>query len=498
MSENPKASLRTKVRRGVAWSALDTALNRSGQFAMGLVVARLVAPRVFGIYAVALIVHSILIGVSDMGLGSALIQGGDEELDNNAPTVMSIALLTGLVLGGLMALSAPMLAGLVGVPASTETIRIMAIALPLAGISSVPSALLFRGFRMDRMFIADTANTFIGGGIVIPLVLIGLGPVALALSFVAGQLITTVLVTVYSPRRYWPGWNRHRAGGLLRFGMPLAGANVLTNLVRNVDYVIVGRLLGPVELGYYTLAFNMSGWPQNLIGQVVKQVSLPAFSRMREDGRDMGRAFCKMLNQVARLTLPVCLFMGALAHPLIVLVYGQKWAPAAAALVGLSIMGVARTLTWLFSDFLISFGSTASQMIIQIVWLLPLIGMLIWFVNLWGIAGAGAAQAVVTSLVVLPAYAYATSRFGVRWGMLLRALLPLSAWATLCAAITWFIGQRLEATPLLAILAGGATGLAIYLIPFHRDLVKLISAVRARARPSRSTTPAASPVDAVS
>jgi O-antigen/teichoic acid export membrane protein len=477
MSAKSDPTLRGLIRRGVAWSTLDVAINRTGSFILGLVVARLLAPNVFGIYAVALVVHLIVISITDLGLGSALVRDDDAGVPAAAPTVATIALISSLSLGALMALTAPILARLLGASHATSTIQVMALTLPLAGVAAVPSALLRRDFRMDRMFIADTASNLASALVVIPLALAGWGPLALAWSFVAGQVLTTILVIVFSPARYWPGWDRGRARDLLRFGMPLVGANILGLAVQNVDYVIVGRLLGSVELGLYMLAFNISGWPQNVFSAVVRSVSLPAFARMQEQGANMAQQFSSALRLVSRLTFPVCLFLGALAHPLIVTVYGSKWEAAYRALIGLAILGAGRTIMELFSDFLVSVGHTRALFIIQVIWLPVLVAALLAMVGWFGIAGAGAAHALVASLVVIPAYVYFVRRAGVPVLMVARALLPSFCWAALTAFIAWSVSTQVT-SPLLACAAGGAAGLAIYLIPYLPEIRRAVAGRR--------------------
>lgn len=471
------------VRRGVAWSTLDVAVNRTGGFLLGLIVARLLAPHDFGIYAVALVVHAILINISDLGLGAALVRDDDDAVRAAAPTVATIALVSSFALGALMVLTAPILARLLGAPHATSTIRVMALTLPLAGMAAVPSALLRRGFRMDRLFVADTANTVASAAVVIPLALAGWGPLSLAWAFVAGQVLTTILVTLYSPTRYWPGWNQHEVRGLLRFGVPLVGANVLGFSIQNVDYIIVGRLLGSVELGLYMLAFNISGWPQNVFSSVVRSVSLPAFARLQERGANMARQFASALRLVSRLTFPVCLFLGALAHPLVVAVYGSKWAAASHALIGLAILGAARTVMELFSDFLVSLGRTRAVFVVQVIWLPVLTAALIILVDRFGIAGAGAAHALVASLVVIPAFVYFVKRAGVPVRMVAHALLPSLCWAASTALIAAAVAS-LIAEPLLACAAGGAAGLAVYLIPYRQEIHQVIARRRTgRRRP---------------
>jgi O-antigen/teichoic acid export membrane protein len=461
----------------VAWSTLDVAVNRTGSFVLGLVVARILAPHDFGIYAVALVVHAIVINISDLGLGSALVRDDDAGVRAAAPTVATIALISSFALGALMALTAPILARLLGAGHATSTIRVMALTLPLAGGAAVPSALLRRDFRMDRMFIANTANNLASALVVIPLAIAGWGPLALAWSFVAGQVLTTILVIVYSPARYWPGWDRRQVGDLLRFGMPLVGANILGLSIQNVDYIIVGRLLGSVELGLYMLAFNISGWPQNVFSSVVRSVSLPAFARMQEQGANMAETFLSALRLVSRLTFPVCLFLAALAHPLIVTVYGSKWEAASRALIGLAILGAGRTVMELFADFLVSLGRTRALFIVQVIWLPVLAAALLVLVGRFGIAGAGAAQALVASLVVIPAYVYFVRRAGVPVLMVARALLPCLCWAALAAFIAWSVSTQVT-TPLLACAAGGAAGLAIYLIPYLPEIRRAVAGRR--------------------
>ncbi len=485
MPSESRSPLRSLVRRAAAWSTLDVAVNRTGSFLLGIVVARLLAPHAFGIYAVALVVHTIVISISDLGLGTALIRDDAEAVAAAAPTVATIALANSVALGAMMALSAPVLAGLLGVPRATSTIQVMAITLPLAGLAAVPGALLRREFRMDRMFIADTANTVASALIVVPLALAGWGPLALAFSFVAGQVLTTIMLTVFSPWRYRLGWDSQQARSLLRFGMPLVGASILIFSIQNVDYVVVGRLLGPVQLGLYVLAFNISGWPQNVFSSVVRSVSLPAFARLREDGRDMSEQFASALRMVSRLTFPVCLLLGALAPNLILTVYGGKWAAASKALIGLSLFAAGRTIMELFIDFLTTLGRTRAVLLVQVIWLPVLTAALLILVERFGIAGAGAAHAAVATLVVVPAYILLVKRAGVRPAMVARALMPSLWLASVAAFVAWSVSS-LMGTPFLACAAGGGAGLALYLIPHLSELRRALVNERIRRHSDRA------------
>ncbi len=483
MADGERTSLRALVRRGALWSTIDVVINRTSNFALGIIVARLLSPEDFGIYAVALVVHAILINISDLGVGAALIRDDDDSVRASGRTVTTIALVSSVSLGILMAALAPILAELLGSPRATAAIRVMAITLPLAGITAVPGGLLRREFKMKTIFIADTANNLASGIAVIALALAGAGPLALAWSFVLGQLLTAIILFVKSPTLYWPGWSRRESRRLLRFSMPLVGANVLGFTTQNVDYMIVGRLMGSVPLGLYLLAFNISGWPQNVLGFVIKSVSLPAFARLKATNPgELPARFCSTLRSVVRVTFPVCLFLGALAHPLVLTVYGRRWERASEALVGLVILGAARTLVELFSDFLTALGRTRSVLAVQLLWLPMLIAALLALVSAFGIAGAGAAQAAVSALIVMPLLVYFVDRAEVPWLDVVRSMMPAFCWATATAVLAGYVAS-LIGTPVLALFAGGAAGLGVYVLPYLPEARVALLARRTRDAP---------------
>jgi lipopolysaccharide exporter len=479
MADGDRHTLRSLVRRGAVWSALDVIINRTSGFLLGIVVARLLRPADFGIYAVALVVHAILINISDLGIGAVLVRDDDASVRASGRTVTTIALVSSLSLGVLMALLAPTLAQLLGAPAATGAIRVMAITLPLAGITAVPGGLLRREFKLRTIFVADTANNVASAIAVITLALMGAGAMALAWSFVAGQLLTAIVLFAKSPAYYWPGWNGREARRVLKFTLPLVGASVLAFTTQNVDYIVVGKIMGSVSLGLYMLAFNISGWPQNVLGFVIKSVSLPAFARLNEQGGSMTGHLCGALKSVVRVTFPVCFLLGALAHPLVLTVYGSRWELAGQALVGLVVLGAARTLVELFTDFLTAVGHPRSILAVQVLWLPALIGCMIVLVDQFGLAGAGVAQAAVCLLLVIPVLVFFVDRAGVPWLSLVRAMLPAFVWALATACLAWLVSSRF-ASPVLGCLAGGSAGLLVYAGPYLPEVRRVIARRRAR------------------
>ncbi len=478
------------------WSAANTALLRLGQLAISIVVARLVAPNLFGIFVVALVVYQIVISVSEIGVSTALVREPDNA-DRIAPTVATIAIASSSVLALLMFLSAPLLASALGAPAATGAVRVLAIPLLLAGPTAVPAALLARDFRQGRKMITDLSSFVVANGLLLYLATNGHGVMALAWSRVAGQVVSSILIFVVSSKHYWPGFDRGEAKRLLRFGMPLAGANVAGFTLANVDFMVVGRVSGSLQLGYYNLAYTVSSWPPNVFTVILYSVTLPALARVKGGLAEITRHVTAALSALCVASFPVTTACVVLAHPLVTLVYGQRWAPAAGILAVLAVFGSVRVIISLFSDVLVALDRTRNLFYLQLIWLGVLTPVMVGCVYWASGFGAGVAQVAVALLVVAPAYLVVLVRScGLPVGNLVKpAIAPLLA-AVVAGAAAHLAAQQFDSAiaqlgaGLLALVVVYVLVLARWLLRLKRELVQLYGRGPADEQPPALTEPA--------
>jgi PST family polysaccharide transporter len=461
-----------KVGTGALWSALNAGTLRVATFAVSLIAARLIAPHDFGVFVVAVTVFNVAMSFAELGLSSAIVREHERSREI-APTVFTLSLANAGVLAGLMVIFAPTLSRLLGSEEATDAVRVLALFVLLSGFSAVPAALMTRDFMQRQRFVIDAAFLVSSTVSMIALVLLGHPVMGLAVSRVAGQVVTVVMIMWMSPERYWPRFHWGVAKPLLAFGLPLAASNLLMMAIANVDFAVVGHALGPRQLGYYNLAFSIAGWPVTIFSAVLISVTLPTLSRVRGSPTELTRHLAAGLSAVTALSFPVCALCSVLAGPLIDVVYGSRWHPAWAALVVLSIFGAARTVLTLFSDLTIALGLTRWLFAIQVAWLAVLVPVMIVFVNRWGIAGAGVAHASVVTLLVIPLYVIVTKRATpVRLAAVRDALLPPLG-ASLCAAGAAYGATRLVEAPAAKLLLGLLTGLLAYALIAGRWLIPL-------------------------
>ena len=468
------------IRRGLVWSSLNSLALRFGSLAVGMVLARLLAPEDFGVYAIALTVQSVLVTLVDLGLSADLVRAADP--GPRAPTVATLSLVNGVVLALVMTIAARPVAVLMGAPGAAGVIAVLSWTLVLSSLGVVPYAKLQRGFEQRRLFGSSVADFATGTTVTIVLILAGMGPMALAIGRLAAQTAATTVQFILARVRPRFAFDRGIARSALALGVPLAGANLLSWALLNIDNVVIAHVAGTTALGLYVLAFNVSSWPMSAIGQAVRSVSLAGFARTA-DGTDRGFRMAMSLTWAAALLAGVLL--AALARPLVLLLYGSRWSASATVLAALGLFGAVRVALDLMATYLVARGAARSVLYVQVVWFVALIPAVVLAARWKGIAGAGWAHVAVAALVVLPAYAVALRRVGTPPRVLMRAM----ALPTLAAMPAWLAAHAAASAvdrPLPALALGGLAGLAAYLAVCGLWVRRLLpdGALRRRRAPS--------------
>ena len=483
-SLRPSETLGQSVRRAAAWQGAAVLLLRLVNIAVTAIIAHILSPHDFGVFAVALTIYSVASSVAELGVMSCVMRR-DLDLDSFAPTAATASWITSILIAAAMVAFARPFAAALGAPDAAGPTRIMAIAIVLIGAFAVPSAYLFREFGQDKNFLASLSGFLASTPVLIILSLTGSGASAFAWSRIIAHLVAGCVMLIYQPKHYRPGFSMSALPEMLRFGLPFAGANLLSFVLLNVDYMFVGRLLGATELGTYVLAFNIASLTAGLLNSVILSVSLPAFSELKADPQRLRETTAKATRSVAFVALPLAALTLTLAHPLVITVYGARWEQAAPVLSILSIYGGISVICVLFANILSGLGRTRVLFALQLIWLSALIPAMSIGVHQRGIVGAGVAHVVVSLALVFPAYVFVVTRV-TRIGLArLAAALRPSLAVSAAAATVAKLASTLPGGPLLQLIAGGAAGMVLYLVLAGPPLASIVLNRRVSWRPAR-------------
>lgn len=445
----------------LGWSAVNSLSARLLSIGVGLVIARLLTPAEFGTYALAYVVVTIALSFNELGASVVLMRSPAAPV-SMAATAVTISLAGGVAIFLVLLVGAPWIASLLGPEELVVLIRIVSLNVLLDSLASVPNALLCRSFMQGRRTAVLFASAFPAAGVSIGLAAAGWGAESLAWGSIAGNVTAVVLLFALAPARPRPGWRPVHARTLLLGGLPLAAASLANLATLNVDYVVVGRMLGTEALGFYVLAFNISSWPSSLLSLSIRPVALPAFSGMVHDLRRLQALVFRSLRFLWAVTLLPTLLISLLAGPLVQVLYGDKWRASAEALRWLAILGGIRVMLDLVYDLLVALGRAGRLVAVQVGWLFALAVSLPVGAALGGIGGVAIGHVLVAIGVTGTAYCLTLQQSGFSIRAIAASFTGPAA-AGLVAAGVLLLGLRVELPPWAAVIGWGSVVSLVYL-----------------------------------
>ncbi|MCD4534495.1 oligosaccharide flippase family protein [Nocardioides sp. cx-169] len=393
----PAADQAGRTARGALWLATNGIVVKGAQTIVLLTLAALLAPSALGLVALGTLVANFSLQVTSLGTASALVYWRGDVL-RAARTAVTIGAGLGAVLAAALWVAAPWLASaLRAEDGGAAVIRGLTVTLPFLAVASVTNELLRRRLEFLRRIIPDTVSSVVGATVAIAMVMQGSGVMALVVGQVVQAVLTLVLAWVVHPP-VLPGWDREDARGLLSYGGPYAGANLLELVQLNVDYLIVARVLGAVALGQYSLGFRLAFMPYLMIVVVITGAAFPYLCRMR--GRDLGRSATVVMTATLTLVAPLCVGLAVFADHLVLL--GDKWADGVPVVGWLALYAALLSVGQLVQTSLNAAGRPAVSMCLRLTHLLLLLAI-VWAVVHHGIAAVAVGQVLAASVVALVA-----------------------------------------------------------------------------------------------
>lgn len=433
-------SLKRQVASGFFWVTLAQLAGRGLSFATTLILAKLLAPSMFGLVGMAGLAIAALQFFQDAGFDAALIYRRDE-VDEASHTAFLVVIAISLGVYLITFLSAPLVASFFREDAVTPILRVLALTIPISGLTRVPYILLSRDLNFRRKIMPELVANIIGSALSIGMALKGAG----VWSLVWGQLVRAALasafvwfVTAWRPRL---SFSRRLAREMFSYGKHIVSSQTLIFLITNVDNAIVGRYAGQAALGFYQFAYNLSNTPATQITSIVSQVMFPTFSKIagEDAGQVRARYYLKTLRYISWVTVPVAVATILFAREFIDGLYGALWAPAIVPLQLLAIYGLIRSLAANMGSIYRAMGKPQWLTYIALWRLVTMLVLLIPAVRWAGIVGVSVLSVAVAVVDFVISAVLAGRLVEAPWRAYARMLLPTLA----VAAVSGLIAQGL-------------------------------------------------------
>jgi O-antigen/teichoic acid export membrane protein len=324
-------------------------------WALSLLVMRLLQPSDYGLVGIVAVFFGMFRTVQDAGIGPALVQCPtlNRRLLNSA---FWFFVITSTLIVAVTFIGAPLLGLLKGETRLPGVMRALSLTFIVGGIRAVPMALLTRTLRFRERTIAEISSAAIGSLATLALAFASYG----VWSLVAGNLVTETALAAIS--WIYAGWSPGRdcdwAGlkPILRFGLPVMMSTILWQFYFDSDFLMIGILLGPQQLGLYTIAWQIGLIPAERISAVLNKANLPVFSQMKDDPERIRRHWNTLMSMVAWTAFPVAAGMALVGGDFIRVFLAMKWTGSIPLLVPLCILGGIRAIVVILPSLLVAVG----------------------------------------------------------------------------------------------------------------------------------------------
>ncbi|MBV9366612.1 MAG: oligosaccharide flippase family protein [Solirubrobacterales bacterium] len=324
-SDLSAGDVRSMALEGVAVIGLRGVVIRMLGFAGNIALARLLAPKDFGILAFGQVFVTFASFMADAGLVAGLMSRREPPDDRDLSSALGFQLLVTTVVAALGAV--------IAIPFGqiAEVTAVMLAALPF-GVLRTPTTLLFeRGLQYSQLAYAEVAEVVAYVTWSVATVLLGAGVWGVATGVVVRSAVGSALLLRRSPVRHLrPRLEWSRVRGLLGFGARIQ-ATGLVGLVRDQGLnLATAAIAGLPVLGFWGLVQRIMLMPLTFF-EGLWRVSFPAIARLSRGGTDPAQDIERALSMGTIATGAIVVALGASAPASVPVVFGSRWAGAADA-----------------------------------------------------------------------------------------------------------------------------------------------------------------------
>jgi PST family polysaccharide transporter len=244
-------------------------------------------------------------------------------------------------------------------------------------------------------------------------------------------------------------------------------ATALTRFLdRNLEVLVIGRVLGSHSLGLYTMSMRFSTNLAWRVAPIVGRVMFPAYSRIQTQPALLSKTLNRSVASTAFVVLPAMFGLSALAEPLIFGVLGPEWAASAPVLQALALVASLELLRVVTQPILVALDHAHWQ------FRLTLASSALRFAALvlgtqFSIAAVAWLLVVAQIVVTAAGLTFCAKLAAVRLTELTRGLMPHVIASGLMSIVVWITAGQLQSldVPELAIVGFGvALGVVLYLL----------------------------------
>lgn len=456
--EPEKSPFVLSIRKKVALQFIFSNLALVANFALSIVLSRLLTPQEIGIFSMSAVLIAVAHVFRDFGV-TAFIKREKELTVDILRNALGVLLISSWSVAAAMFLSAGYWAHFFNEGRVVPVVQVLALGFVFIPFGAIPTAILSREMAVEKSAYVTAVSTGVYFITSVALALNGFGAMTMAWANLVNIIVAGAMSRwmVSRPLPWLPGFRQIRV--IVHFGM----GNLLTALLKAADNalpdILLGRWMTAAAVGLFSRANSTVNMVSTALLPTVNFFALPHMAKVHHAQGAVGAEYLRASSLINALMVPAFAAIAVLAHDVVSLLYGKAWLEAVPAIPWLCLSYAISSLFTLSAPSLTGVGKPYAAIGPYALLVAAKIACALWLMD--GTLHTFALAMALGQLFSVPYYLWIHHRFlNLRWTAWIRSTLPLAAQGLLVGAVCLGVRQSLPQAiaPWAAILVTGISG----------------------------------------
>jgi O-antigen/teichoic acid export membrane protein len=320
-----KNSITKNIVQGSAWMISMNWGIRTIGLVNTVILARLLSPEDFGVFAMGAVVLSLIEAFSDPGVEMLIIREKNPDR-SHYDTAWTIVFIQKMAVAVILLLVAPLGATFFKEPRAPDVIRCLAIVAAISSFRNIGVVLFHKELEFSKVFWFKIYTRLGRFFIVIPIAIMLQSYWSLVIGAIVG--IALEVFMSYWVHPYRPKFSLSKIRFFSAFSLRIVAIRIAQFFSKKIDIFVVGRLVDSSLLGVYNVSMQVSRMLTSEIVGPVNQALFPNYAKIVNEKNKLSISYLNSLSAISIILFPVGLGLSAVSDDVVLILLGEKWLDA--------------------------------------------------------------------------------------------------------------------------------------------------------------------------
>ncbi len=405
-----------------------------------MILARLLTPDDFGVFALVVLVYGLFAQLKTFGAVQAIISKKNIT-QKQLSTSFYINFSINIILFILLWFMAGFIADLYNEERLIDPMRVMSIVFIFHAFSTIPSALLERNMYFHYVNIIGIIGAIIEMAISIILVYyLSYNYWAMVWALIISEFWMTIIKIILSNWKPTLEFSRVSFLFFIRYGSYLAGETAFIYIRQNLDYFIVGKMIGTASLGIYSFAYRLPNIVYTRLLGPISGIINPSMTMLKTQN-EITNAFLKFTKYNGYIAAPILILMFVLAKPIILLLWGNQWIDAIELMKILVLVAGIQAIALPIGSVFLRLNNPKSLFKISIIKVFFSLLTVLLFGYAFGLTGIAYGMTISAILSYFVSFYYLKKIIDISFRNIFETLMPLVIISAIAFSVTYIINS---------------------------------------------------------